>query len=59
MNLMGEIIRCIRIIKMNAWEDLFVSRVISNFWYSTFFIDILEIRDEEKRYLRIAGYAQR
>ncbi|KAH7719900.1 CBN-MRP-5 protein [Aphelenchoides avenae] len=45
MTLMGEIIRCIRTIKMNAWEDLFAERVMA-------------VREEERRYLRIAGYAQ-
>uniref|UniRef100_A0A915E4A5 ABC transmembrane type-1 domain-containing protein n=1 Tax=Ditylenchus dipsaci TaxID=166011 RepID=A0A915E4A5_9BILA len=45
MNLMGEIIKCIRVIKQNAWEDLFTKRVI-------------EVREEEKRSLQIAGYAQ-
>uniref|UniRef100_A0A0N5C8T7 Multidrug resistance-associated protein 5 n=1 Tax=Strongyloides papillosus TaxID=174720 RepID=A0A0N5C8T7_STREA len=45
MSLMGEIIRCIRVIKMNAWEDLFIDK-----------IELL--RKEEQKYLRTAGYAQ-
>uniref|UniRef100_A0A0N4ZVZ5 ABC transmembrane type-1 domain-containing protein n=1 Tax=Parastrongyloides trichosuri TaxID=131310 RepID=A0A0N4ZVZ5_PARTI len=45
MSIMGEIIRCIRVIKMNAWEDLFIDK-----------IEIL--RKEEQKYLKTAGYAQ-
>uniref|UniRef100_A0AC35TVU9 ABC transmembrane type-1 domain-containing protein n=1 Tax=Rhabditophanes sp. KR3021 TaxID=114890 RepID=A0AC35TVU9_9BILA len=45
MSLMGEIIRCIRVIKMNAWEDLFIEKV-----------EVL--RTEEQKWLKKAGYAQ-
>uniref|UniRef100_A0A914Z986 Uncharacterized protein n=1 Tax=Panagrolaimus superbus TaxID=310955 RepID=A0A914Z986_9BILA len=44
MNLMGEVIRCIRIIKMNAWEHLFINR-------------INEVRAKEQHSLKVAGYA--
>lgn len=45
MNLMGEIIRGIRVIKVNAWENLFKKRVEDE-------------REAEKRNIAIAGYAQ-
>ncbi|CAK5089852.1 unnamed protein product [Meloidogyne enterolobii] len=45
MGLIGEILTCIKCIKLNAWEMLFYRRVC-------------EIRDKEKHYLRIAGYTQ-
>uniref|UniRef100_A0A7E4VUH3 Multidrug resistance-associated protein 5 n=1 Tax=Panagrellus redivivus TaxID=6233 RepID=A0A7E4VUH3_PANRE len=45
MNLMGEVIRSVRIIKMNAWENLFVNR-------------ITKLRAEEQQCLKVAGYAQ-
>ncbi|KAF7633061.1 hypothetical protein Mgra_00007555 [Meloidogyne graminicola] len=45
IGLIGEILTCIKCIKLNAWEMLFYSRVC-------------DIRSTEKRYLRIAGYIQ-
>ncbi|KAL7069858.1 hypothetical protein ACQ4LE_010986 [Meloidogyne hapla] len=45
LGLIGEILTCIKCIKLNAWEMLFYRRVC-------------EIRDKEKHYLRIAGYTQ-
>ncbi|CEF69745.1 Canalicular multispecific organic anion transporter 1 [Strongyloides ratti] len=45
MSVMGEIIRCIRVIKMNAWEDLFIDKIEA-------------LRKEEQKYLKTAGYAQ-
>jgi len=45
MNLMGEIIRSIRTIKMNSWEDIFIKRVT-------------DMRKNEKNCLKVAGYAQ-
>ncbi|VDM45337.1 unnamed protein product, partial [Toxocara canis] len=45
ISLMGEIIRCIRVIKMNAWEETFINK-------------IEEMRHGEKVDLRTAGYAQ-
>uniref|UniRef100_F1KQ57 Multidrug resistance-associated protein 5 n=1 Tax=Ascaris suum TaxID=6253 RepID=F1KQ57_ASCSU len=45
ISLMGEIIRCIRVIKMNAWEETFIRK-------------IEEMRHSEKVDLRTAGYAQ-
>ncbi|KAM3727270.1 Multidrug resistance-associated protein [Dirofilaria immitis] len=45
INLIGEIIRCIRLIKMNAWEESFTNK-------------IKEMRRNEKIDLRKAGLAQ-
>ncbi|VDK77147.1 unnamed protein product [Litomosoides sigmodontis] len=45
INLLGEIIRCIRLIKMNAWEESFTNA-------------IKEMRRDEKIDLRKAGLAQ-
>uniref|UniRef100_A0A1I7VPR0 Multidrug resistance-associated protein lethal(2)03659 n=1 Tax=Loa loa TaxID=7209 RepID=A0A1I7VPR0_LOALO len=45
LNLLGEIIRCIRLIKMNAWEESFTTR-------------IKEMRRSEKIDLRKTGLAQ-
>ncbi|GMT32386.1 hypothetical protein PFISCL1PPCAC_23683, partial [Pristionchus fissidentatus] len=45
LSLMGELIRCIRVIKMNGWEKAFLNRV-------------QELRQDEARSLRKAGYAQ-
>lgn len=45
MNLMGEIIRSIRTIKMNSWEDIFIKKVT-------------DMRKNEKNCLKVAGYAQ-
>ncbi|VBB26660.1 unnamed protein product [Acanthocheilonema viteae] len=45
INLLGEIIRCIRLIKMNAWEESFTNA-------------IKEMRRSEKIDLRRAGLAQ-
>ncbi|TKR81617.1 hypothetical protein L596_015460 [Steinernema carpocapsae] len=45
VSVMGEILRCIRIIKMNGWEDTFLDRVNG-------------FRVQESRDLKIAGYAQ-
>ncbi|CAG9533665.1 unnamed protein product [Cercopithifilaria johnstoni] len=45
INLLGEIIRCIRLIKMNAWEESFTN-------------EIKEMRRNEKIELRKAGLAQ-
>ncbi|KAI6191326.1 ABC transporter, ATP-binding protein [Aphelenchoides bicaudatus] len=43
--LMGEILKNIKLIKMNCWEDLFMQKVG-------------EIRDSEKHNLKLAGFAQ-
>ncbi|CAD5234455.1 unnamed protein product [Bursaphelenchus xylophilus] len=45
MNLMGEILKNIRLIKMNGWEDVFLQKVS-------------DVRKEEKQNLQKAGYAQ-
>lgn len=45
LSLMGEIIRCIRLIKMNAWEKNFMNRIEA-------------MRKQEANDLRTAGYAQ-
>lgn len=45
MGLIGEIIRNIKCIKLNCWENLFYQRVC-------------DVRRREKRNLRIAGYTQ-
>uniref|UniRef100_A0A1I7WPX1 ABC transmembrane type-1 domain-containing protein n=1 Tax=Heterorhabditis bacteriophora TaxID=37862 RepID=A0A1I7WPX1_HETBA len=45
ISLMGEIIRCIRVIKMNCWEENFSK-------------EIEQMRHDEKVDIRTAGYAQ-
>ncbi|KAI6210597.1 ABC transporter, ATP-binding protein [Aphelenchoides besseyi] len=45
LHLMGEVLRNIRLIKVNCWEDLFMQKVI-------------EVRNTEKHNLQKAGYAQ-
>jgi hypothetical protein len=62
LGLIGEILTCIKCIKLNAWELLFYRRVCGNLLKKIFLNKLLNIfletRDKEKHYLRIAGYTQ-